>query len=278
MPKRSPPAEPLMHGIYCHRYYTKNRKEVNEKTRERMRRLRASDNTIPPEVLLARLEARRASARGYRERNQWKLKMKARAARAVAAEERRQKSFPQQSTAESSNAHSDIAGLTDGERAKNHACIEEAALCCEERLRSRRQLRQYNSLGAAWERFQVYHFFGALRLAMALQTARDAGIDLRCVAVDTRRRGPYALLRHKSRHLVVVLIDVESAVLVGVEGVLESPIEARREFAMLEAGKVTVTGPFNALSVRVVGADALARAVMRKGVKFGESDVWTEYN
>ncbi|KAJ7429238.1 hypothetical protein B0H11DRAFT_2266479 [Mycena galericulata] len=109
MPKRSPPAEPLMHGIYCHRYYTKNRKEVNEKTRERMRRLRASDNTIPPEVLLARLEARRASARGYRERNQWKLKMKARAARAVAAEERRQKREQEERKEKRAAARRDVA-------------------------------------------------------------------------------------------------------------------------------------------------------------------------
>ncbi|KAJ7432989.1 hypothetical protein B0H11DRAFT_2248631 [Mycena galericulata] len=104
--KRAPPAEPLMHGIYCHRYYskwvaascvslplskphTRNREELNDKTRERMRRLRASDTTVPPEVLAARLEARRAAARRYREKNQWKLKMKAREARAAAAEERR---------------------------------------------------------------------------------------------------------------------------------------------------------------------------------------------
>ncbi|KAJ7462281.1 hypothetical protein B0H11DRAFT_2241421 [Mycena galericulata] len=88
--KRGPPAEPLMHGIYCHRYFTKNREQVNDKTRERMRRLRASDVTVPPEVLQARLEARRASAKAYREKNQWKLKMKARATRASAAEGRRQ--------------------------------------------------------------------------------------------------------------------------------------------------------------------------------------------
>ncbi|KAJ7435841.1 hypothetical protein B0H11DRAFT_2256788 [Mycena galericulata] len=87
--KRGPPAEPLMHGIYCHRYYTKNREKVNEQTRERMRRLRASDVTVPPEVLAARIEARRAAARKYRERNQWKLKLKARETRAAAAEERR---------------------------------------------------------------------------------------------------------------------------------------------------------------------------------------------
>ncbi|KAJ7466740.1 hypothetical protein B0H11DRAFT_2239616 [Mycena galericulata] len=86
---RAPPAEPLMHGIYCHRYYEKNREELNKKTRERMRRLRASDVTVPPEVLAARLEARRAAAKRYRERHQHKLKLKAREARAQAAEERR---------------------------------------------------------------------------------------------------------------------------------------------------------------------------------------------
>ncbi|KAJ7459118.1 hypothetical protein B0H11DRAFT_2242688 [Mycena galericulata] len=93
---RAPPAEPLMHGIYCHRYYTKNREEVNHKTKERMARLRASDVTVAPEALAARLEARRAAAKKYRERrqgcgnrNQWKLKLKARESRAAAAEERR---------------------------------------------------------------------------------------------------------------------------------------------------------------------------------------------
>ncbi|KAJ7494548.1 hypothetical protein B0H11DRAFT_1910563 [Mycena galericulata] len=86
---RAPPAEPLMHGIYCHRYYEKNREEINEKTRDRMRRLRASDVTVPPEVLAARLEARRAAAKRYRQRHQHQLKMKAREARAQAAEERR---------------------------------------------------------------------------------------------------------------------------------------------------------------------------------------------
>ncbi|KAJ7490225.1 hypothetical protein B0H11DRAFT_2229141 [Mycena galericulata] len=83
---RATPAEPLMHGIYCHRYYEKNREQVNNKTRERMRRLRASDVTVSPEVLAARLETRRAAARRYRERHQHRLKMKAREARAEAAE------------------------------------------------------------------------------------------------------------------------------------------------------------------------------------------------
>jgi hypothetical protein len=86
MPKkpRNPPAEPLMHSIYCARYLRKcalvafilngadlsyrNREECNQKTRERMARLRASDVTVLPEVLAARLEARRTSAKRYREK------------------------------------------------------------------------------------------------------------------------------------------------------------------------------------------------------------------
>ncbi|KAJ7429585.1 hypothetical protein B0H11DRAFT_1944494 [Mycena galericulata] len=214
--KRAPPAEPLMHAIYCHRYYMKNREQLNEKTRERMRRLRALDVTVPPEVLATRLEARRATARGYRERNQWKLKMKARVARAAAAEERRQakehqerkekraaarqeaarhkytptpfsttdSSVPQHSAAEARDARCDIQGLTpsrDAEHARNRACIEEAGVRCEDGLRLRRHLHRFNSFAAAWERFQVYNFFGALRLAMALQIAHD----LRCVVIDT---------------------------------------------------------------------------------------------
>ncbi|KAJ7739797.1 hypothetical protein DFH07DRAFT_965608 [Mycena maculata] len=89
----APPAEPFMHSIYCSRYHRKNREEVNAKTRERMVRLRASDETVPPEVLAARLEARRAATKRYRERNQRKLKMKAREYRAVAAEERREAKY-----------------------------------------------------------------------------------------------------------------------------------------------------------------------------------------
>lgn len=111
-----------MHGIYCHRYYQKyvrlvadfklahldilcrNREKVNEKTRERMRRLRATDTTVPPEVLAERVEKRRAAQARYREkcvfgtlspgladvscRNQWKLKMKAREVRADEADHR----------------------------------------------------------------------------------------------------------------------------------------------------------------------------------------------
>ncbi|KAJ7437716.1 hypothetical protein FB451DRAFT_1416699 [Mycena latifolia] len=87
---RKPPTEPLMHAIYCYRYYTKNKEECNRKTRERMARLRASDETVAPEVLAAWLEARRAAAKKYREKNQRKLAMKAREARAQVAEERRE--------------------------------------------------------------------------------------------------------------------------------------------------------------------------------------------
>lgn len=51
------------HDLDC-----RNREEVNDKTRERMRRLRAADKTVPPEVLAARLEVRRTTAKKYRER------------------------------------------------------------------------------------------------------------------------------------------------------------------------------------------------------------------
>ncbi|KAJ7462280.1 hypothetical protein B0H11DRAFT_2241420 [Mycena galericulata] len=86
--------------------------------------------------------------------------------------------LPKQIPAESSDTDSDIHGLTDDEHARNRACVEEMALHCEDGLRLRRQLHRYNSLGAAWERFQAYLFWGALRLAMALQIAQDEGIDL----------------------------------------------------------------------------------------------------
>ncbi|KAJ7260024.1 hypothetical protein B0H12DRAFT_1069918 [Mycena haematopus] len=65
----------------------RNRDEVNRKTRERMAWLRALDVTVAPEVLAARLEARRATAKKYREKHQWTLKMKAREARACTAAE-----------------------------------------------------------------------------------------------------------------------------------------------------------------------------------------------
>lgn len=51
-----------------HEQGCRNREEINAKTRERMRRLRASDETVSPEILAARLEARRAAAKRYRER------------------------------------------------------------------------------------------------------------------------------------------------------------------------------------------------------------------
>ncbi|KAJ7431295.1 hypothetical protein B0H11DRAFT_1941925 [Mycena galericulata] len=205
--KRAAPAEPLMHGIYCHRYFTKNREELNKKTCERMRRLRASDVTVPPEVLAARLEARRAAARKYRERNQSKLKVKARESRAAAAEERRRvkehaerkekraaarreatrvthECFRLQSTAADAQAQIP-AGLSEDDHNRNRALLEDFALRREERNRVRHQSCRYNSLGAAWERYQVYLFFGALRLAVVLQTAHDSGIDLACIALDT---------------------------------------------------------------------------------------------
>ncbi|KAJ6592935.1 hypothetical protein B0H19DRAFT_1055596 [Mycena capillaripes] len=90
---RNPPAEPLMHSIYCDRYLRKNREECNRKTRERMARLRASDVMVAPKVLAARLEARRAAAKKYREKCSCVietnvLRIKAREARARAANER----------------------------------------------------------------------------------------------------------------------------------------------------------------------------------------------
>ncbi|KAJ7181395.1 hypothetical protein C8R43DRAFT_941240 [Mycena crocata] len=87
---RAAPAEPLMHGIYCYRYYRKNLEACRGKTRERMARLRATDAFVAPEVLAARLEARRAAAQKYREKNKQKLALKAREARAAAAEQRRE--------------------------------------------------------------------------------------------------------------------------------------------------------------------------------------------
>ncbi|KAJ7720210.1 hypothetical protein DFH07DRAFT_784455 [Mycena maculata] len=91
MPSKKPralPKEPFMHSIYCDRYRRKNREELNSKTREQMVRLWALDVTVSPEILAARLEARREAARKYREKNKHKLKMKARETHAAAAEER----------------------------------------------------------------------------------------------------------------------------------------------------------------------------------------------
>ncbi|KAJ7086808.1 hypothetical protein B0H15DRAFT_950322 [Mycena belliarum] len=93
---RAPPSDPMMHAIYCYRYYTKNQDDCKRKTRERMARLRASDETVPPEVLAARLEKRRAAARKYREKNKRKLAIKASDARALAAEQRREMKKRQQ--------------------------------------------------------------------------------------------------------------------------------------------------------------------------------------
>ncbi|KAJ7925372.1 hypothetical protein B0H13DRAFT_1863214 [Mycena leptocephala] len=84
----------FMGSIYSHRYYRKNltqarnREERNRQTCERMARLRAQDAIVPPEVLAARLAARREAACKYREKNRRKIAMKAREARARAARER----------------------------------------------------------------------------------------------------------------------------------------------------------------------------------------------
>ncbi|KAJ7431211.1 hypothetical protein B0H11DRAFT_1941979 [Mycena galericulata] len=175
---RAPPAEPLMHGIYCHRYYEKNREEVNHKTRERMRRLRASDVTVPPEVLAARLEARRAAARRYRERHQHRLKMKAREARAEAAEERRRVKEKQEQRerreaarqraadvfflATSIYAHysrQSLAFATDGEQTETCRLLELRAQMNEEELRQEEARRREDD----W----IYVFIGALQIVMA---------------------------------------------------------------------------------------------------------------
>ncbi|KAJ7098190.1 hypothetical protein B0H15DRAFT_797758 [Mycena belliarum] len=63
-----------------------NREERNAKTRLRMSALRAREATLPQADQEARLEARRASARKYREKNAWRLARKAREARAQARE------------------------------------------------------------------------------------------------------------------------------------------------------------------------------------------------
>ncbi|KAJ7160863.1 hypothetical protein C8R46DRAFT_1223212 [Mycena filopes] len=68
----------IMAGIYCDRYYRKNREHRNAQTRERMARLRAQDDSLPPHILEARLLARREDARKYREKNRRKLAHKAR--------------------------------------------------------------------------------------------------------------------------------------------------------------------------------------------------------
>jgi hypothetical protein len=47
---------------------SRNRERRNEETRERMARLRAQDATVAPEVLEARLAARREAACKYREK------------------------------------------------------------------------------------------------------------------------------------------------------------------------------------------------------------------
>ncbi|KAJ7175548.1 hypothetical protein C8R46DRAFT_1030589 [Mycena filopes] len=59
----------IMAGIYCDRYYRKNREHRNAQTRERMARLRAQDDSLPPHILEARLLARREDARKYREKS-----------------------------------------------------------------------------------------------------------------------------------------------------------------------------------------------------------------
>ncbi|KAJ7646086.1 hypothetical protein DFH06DRAFT_1136232 [Mycena polygramma] len=74
----------FMGAIYSHRYYRKNREQRNTQTRERMARLRRQDSTVPPDVLEARLAARREAARKYREKNKRTLKLKAREQRAAA--------------------------------------------------------------------------------------------------------------------------------------------------------------------------------------------------
>ncbi|KAJ6479200.1 hypothetical protein C8R47DRAFT_1074642 [Mycena vitilis] len=80
----------LMGSIYSHRYYRKHREERNQKTRERMARLRAEEGNLPPDVLAIRLEARREAARRYREKNRRQIALKARERRAHAAQTRAQ--------------------------------------------------------------------------------------------------------------------------------------------------------------------------------------------
>ncbi|KAJ7893227.1 hypothetical protein B0H13DRAFT_2339815 [Mycena leptocephala] len=66
----------------------RNRDERNRQTRERMARLRAQDAMVAPDVLAARLAARREAACKYREKNRRKIALKARETRARAAQER----------------------------------------------------------------------------------------------------------------------------------------------------------------------------------------------
>ncbi|KAJ7120551.1 hypothetical protein C8R43DRAFT_959794 [Mycena crocata] len=63
-----------------------HREERNAKTRERMAVLRHQEHTMPQAVQERRKEARRASAKKYREQNAWRLAQKARASREQARE------------------------------------------------------------------------------------------------------------------------------------------------------------------------------------------------
>ncbi|KAJ7429284.1 hypothetical protein B0H11DRAFT_2266312 [Mycena galericulata] len=88
---RSPPAEPLMHGIYCHRYYTKNRgggQPQNARADGPAAGIRRPQ--WPPRCSQARLEARRAAAKRYRERSASTLpEAEGAEARAISADARR---------------------------------------------------------------------------------------------------------------------------------------------------------------------------------------------
>ncbi|KAJ7792185.1 hypothetical protein B0H14DRAFT_2624171 [Mycena olivaceomarginata] len=61
--------------------YFRNREQRNTQMGERMARLHAQDHTVLPEVLQARLDARRQAARKYREKNRRLLASKARKTR-----------------------------------------------------------------------------------------------------------------------------------------------------------------------------------------------------
>ncbi|KAJ7077511.1 hypothetical protein B0H15DRAFT_955014 [Mycena belliarum] len=78
----------FMQRFHSQTYHHRNREEHNAKTRLRMSALRAREATLPQADQDARLEARRASARKYREKNAWHLARKAREARAQAREHR----------------------------------------------------------------------------------------------------------------------------------------------------------------------------------------------
>ncbi|KAJ7238455.1 hypothetical protein C8J57DRAFT_1528765 [Mycena rebaudengoi] len=74
----------FMRRIQSWNYNDRNRVERNPKKCVHMAAYRATDKTIPPEVLAARMEACREASRRYREKNAWKLQAQRRQAQGTA--------------------------------------------------------------------------------------------------------------------------------------------------------------------------------------------------